>query len=272
MGVALSSPLATTPAVAAHTVLAWRDGELRPIDEAPAGALLAADSWLLAEGRVRGYERHWARFAGWCEDARVDPAQLAGFRAATTAELPREGRWFPRVDLVGSAAGRASAQLLLRLRPAQPPLLRARVHIAHPGDPRRHPRRKGPDLALLLGLRADAGADEVVLRDAAGRLLEGAFNSVLWWEGDALCATEEERTLPSVTRALLLELAARRGVEVRRRSPLPDELDGCEAWLVNAAQGICVVSAWEPGGPRAGPGVRAAEWRAALDATARDLP
>ena len=93
----------------------------------------------------------------------------------------------------------------------------------------------------------------------------------MWWEGDALCTTPDERTLPSVTRALLLEIARERGVEVRRRSPLPAELAGCEAWLANAAHGICVVSAWEPGGPEAGPALRAADWRAALDATARPL-
>lgn len=261
---------------ASHTVRVWRDGELQPVEEAPWGSLLAADSWLIDEGRVRGYERHWSRFAGWCQDAGIGPAQLAPFRAAVTAALPRAGRWFPRVDLLGSASGRAgsSARLLLRLRPAGALMLEARVLVAGPGDPRGHPRRKGPDLSLLERLRTDAdaaGADELALRDGSGRLLEGALNSLLWWEGDALCTTPDERTLPSVTRALLLEIADERGVEVRRQSPLPAQLDGCETWLANAAHGICVVRAWEPDGPRAGPAVRAEDWRAALDATARHL-
>ena len=192
-----------------------------------------------------------------------------------TAALPRTGRWFPRVDLVGSAAGRAgAAQLLLRLRPAQPLMREARVLVAEPGDLRCHPRVKGPDLPLLFGLRAQAvaaGAGELVLRDARGRLLEGALNSLLWWEDDALCATPDERTLPSITRALLLAIARERGVAVRRRLPLPAELAGCEAWLANAADGICVVTAWDPDGPAAGPATRAPDWRAALDATARHL-
>jgi branched-subunit amino acid aminotransferase/4-amino-4-deoxychorismate lyase len=290
---------------ASHTVLAWRDGELRPVDEAPAGALLAADSWLVDEGKVRGYERHWARFEGWCQGLLDDPTQLAAFHAAATAVLPRAGRWFPRVDLVGSAAGRAgrheppaprpharprvlraaarrrapdalaaSAQLLLRVRPARPLMLRARVRLAEPGDLRGHPRRKGPDLPLLLRLRAGAnaaGADELVLRDSHGRLLEGALSSLLWWEDEALCAAPDERTLPSITRALLFDIARERGIEVRRRAPWPDELAGCEAWLANAAHGICVVSAWDPDGPQAGPPERAEGWRAALDATARHL-
>ena len=264
------------PIDASHTVLAWRDGRLEPVDAAPAGPLLAADSWLVDEGRVRGYDRHWARFAGWCGDLRVDAAHVAAFRSAVTAALPRVGRWLPRVDLLGSARGGEvpSAHLLLRLRPAQPLVLQARARIAEPGDLRCHPRVKGPDLSLLLRLRADAvaaGADELVLRDAAGRLLEGALNSLLWWEGDALCSAPDERTLPSITRALLLEIASERGVEVLRHSPRPEELAGREAWLANAAHGICVVRSWDPDGPEAGAAERAAGWRAALDATARPL-
>jgi len=257
------------------TVALWSGGKLRPVDEAPAGALLAADSWLVDEGRVRGYHEHWERFRGWCEDLRIAPDEVTGFRTAVTGVLPRTGRWFPRVDLIGSAAGRAgAAQLALRLRPAPAPMLTARVLIAEPGDLRSYPRRKGPDLPLLLALRARAvaaGADELVVRDAGGRLLEGALNSLLWWEGDALCATTDERTLPSITRALLLETAETLGVEIRRRLPLPEELAGREAWLVNAAHGICVVVAWEPDGPVAGAPDHARVWRVALEAAARHL-
>ena len=235
-----------------------------PVDEAPAGALLAADSWLVDEGRVRGYDRHWARFAGWCGELRVDRAQLAAFRAAVTAALPRAGRWFPRVDLLGSAAGggprRRSCCCACARRSRSCP--QARVRLAEPGDLRCHPRRKGPDLVAAARACAPRPSPPAPTSSscatAAGRLLEGALNSLLWWEGDALCTTPDERTLPSITRALLLEIARERGVEVRRRSPLPEELAGCEAWLANAAHGICVVSAWDPGGPDAGPATRAA--------------
>jgi branched-subunit amino acid aminotransferase/4-amino-4-deoxychorismate lyase len=263
------------PAAASPTFALWSGGELRPVDEPPVGALLAADSWLVDEGRVRGYDAHWTRFAGRCAELRIPREELALFRVAVTAALPRAGRWFPRVDLIGSAGGRAgAAHLLVRLRPAPPLMREARVLLAEPGDLRSYPRRKGPDLPLLLDLRAQAvaaGADELVLRDADGRLLEGALTSLLWWEDDVLCAATDERTLPSITRALLLEIASERGVEVRRRLAHPRELSGREAWLANAAHGICSVLAWEPEGPAAGAPERAASWRAALDATARHL-
>ena len=258
-----------------HAVLVWLGGALRPAGAAPDGALLAADSWLVDEGRVRGYDRHWARFGGWCEQLRIDPRELLRFRDAVTAALPREGRWFPRVDLAGSPQGRAgAAQLALRLRPAPPPVYEARVVLAEPGDPRGYPQRKGPDLGLLLGLRAHAraaGADEVVLRGAGGGLLEGALSSLLWWDDDALCSTPDRLTLPGITRALLLEIARERGVEVQRRSPLPCELDAARPGSPNAANGICGVTAWLAGGAAAGPAERAGPWRATLAATARPL-
>ena len=59
--------------------------------------LLAADSWLVDDGRVRGLERHWARFAATCSEHGVTPEALAAFRADVERAVPADGRWFPRV-------------------------------------------------------------------------------------------------------------------------------------------------------------------------------
>jgi branched-subunit amino acid aminotransferase/4-amino-4-deoxychorismate lyase len=225
---------------------------------APAQAvLLVADSWLVEDGHVRAGVAHWARFAGSCAEVGADPADLARFRRAVVAALPASGRWFPRVEL--GAEG-----LALRVRRAPPQALTASVEVAPPGDPRRSPRVKGPDLELLAGLRAASRADEVLLRDAAGALREGALSSLLWWEDDALCTTPDEHTLPGVTRAVLLVLALHRGIEVRMRSPLPAELAGREVWLTSALHGIRAVSGWLAPAQPAGKPLRAAAWRAAL--------
>jgi len=251
------------------TVLRWSANELRPLRQDAAPALLAADSWLVADGRVRGHDLHWARFAGWCDELELPAAELAGFRAAVTAALPRTGRWFPRVELVGSERARA---LQLRQRPARPGAHAARVIVGPPGDPRSRPCWKGPDVELLLELReraVAAGADELLLCDGKGRLVEGALDSLLWWEGDALCTTPGERTLPGVTRALLLGIAHERGVAVRVRSPSPAQLAGCETWLTNALHGVRAVTAWD--GVDAAPAPRAASWQAALARTAQPL-
>ena len=244
---------------APESLLRWTAAGLRK--GAAGGAVLVADSWLVRDGRVRAGEAHWARFGGSCGVHGVEADQLARFRAAVTAAVPAAGRWFPRVELTDEG-------LALRVRPAPPPAAEARIVVAAPGDPRRCPRRKGPDLALLLGLRERAqvaGADEVVLRDEAGALREGALSSLLWWEDGGLWTTPDEHTLPGITRALVLEMARRRGVEVRVRSPLPRELAGREVWLTSALHGIRVVSAWLDPAQAAGPPERAASWREALD-------
>jgi branched-subunit amino acid aminotransferase/4-amino-4-deoxychorismate lyase len=226
---------------------------------AAAPALLAADSWLVQDGAVRALDAHWTRFGAACLRHGIEPAELARFRAAVTAQVPARGRWFPRVEL------RASG-LAVRVRPAPQQQLQASVEVAAPGDPRRCPRVKGPDLELLGALRAASPADELLLCDDAGALREGALSSLLWWEGDALCTTPAEHTLPGITRALLLARARERGIEIHVRSPRPAELAGLEVWLTSALHGIRAVSAWLTPAQPAGEAPRAGAWRTALGA------
>jgi branched-subunit amino acid aminotransferase/4-amino-4-deoxychorismate lyase len=229
-----------------------------------AADVAVAESFLADEGRVRGVDLHRRRFERGCAEAGVRPDRPL---TAVVAELPRSGRWFPRIDV------RAGGEVRVAMRPA-PPREPSVVAWVFPGpDPRRAPRRKGPDLARLGALRAEAarhGAGEALLRDGDGRLLEGAYTSLLWWEGDALCAVPDDAPiLDGVTRRLLLDLAVADGVAVRYRRPLPPELDGREVWLTSALHGIRGVTASSaPGCLRAGPARRALAWQARLEALA----
>jgi branched-subunit amino acid aminotransferase/4-amino-4-deoxychorismate lyase len=244
-----------------NTVLRWTGRELERAAPGPPPALLVADSWLVDAGHARAADAHWARFAGSCAQLGADDDELERFRDAASAALPTDGRWFPRVELTAGGLG-------LTIRRAPPSQREARVIVASPGDPRRHPLRKGPDLELLGALRERAharGADEIVLCDDAGGLLEGAYSSLLWWEDDVLCTTPDERVLAGVTRALLLGIAHERGTEVRMRVPRPDELTSAETWLTSALHGIRVVSEWISPSLDAGAGLRAPDWRAQLD-------
>lgn len=217
--------------------------------------LLAADSWLVVDGRVRALDRHWARFSATCAEHGVD---TQAFRADVARAVPAEGRWFPRVEL------HADGELAVRVRPAPPREPSVVAWIADVPDPRRAPRRKGPDLERLAALRdraAAQGAGEAVIADAGGRLLEGAYTSLLWWEGETLCAVPDDAPiLPGITRALLIELAG--AVELRR--PAPRELAGRETWLVSALHGIRAVTRWV-GGPEPGDALRAAAWQRRLE-------
>jgi branched-subunit amino acid aminotransferase/4-amino-4-deoxychorismate lyase len=226
-------------------------------------ALLAADSWLVVDGRARAVDRHWARFGATCREHGVEPDALAALRARVEGAVPSKGRWFPRVEL------HADGELVVRVRPAPPREPTVVAWIADVPDPRRAPRRKGPDLERLAALREQAaahGAGEALLADADGRLLEGAFTSLLWWDGETLCVVPDDAPiLPGITRALLIEIARERDTPVAQRRPAPLELAGRETWLVSALHGIRAVTRWADGGPAAGDAPRAADWQRLLD-------
>jgi branched-subunit amino acid aminotransferase/4-amino-4-deoxychorismate lyase len=225
-------------------------------------ALQAADSWLVVDGRVRAVERHWTRFSAACSEHGVAPEALATFRACVERTVPTQGRWFPRIEL------REDGELAVVVRPAPPHEPTVVAWIADVPDPRRSPRRKGPDLDRLAALRERAaahGAGEAMLADAGGRLLEGAFTSLLWWEGETLCVVPDDAPiLPGITRGLLIELAGARATPVARRRPVPDELADRETWLVSALHGIRTVTRWVGGTP-AGAASRAATWQGLLE-------
>jgi branched-subunit amino acid aminotransferase/4-amino-4-deoxychorismate lyase len=200
--------------------------------------LRVADSFLVAEGKVRGIDLHRDRFTTSCTTLGVAAGE---FWDESLSRLPLTGRWFPRFELAD--------ELALQIRPAPATGGRIRVAVHDGPDPRTNPRVKGPDLAVLGELKARAasayGADEVLLTGLDGVVLEAAYSGVLWWEDDVLCVPPGDRSvLPSVTVKLLRQIAASRGVEVAERARTAAQLPGLEVWLVSALHGIRPVEAW----------------------------
>jgi branched-subunit amino acid aminotransferase/4-amino-4-deoxychorismate lyase len=230
--------------------------------EPTAAAVALADSWLLEEGRTTRLDLHRERFlAGAAEIG--DAAEPEAAWNALAALMPQTGRWFPRVDLL------SDGELTLALRPAPPREENVAAWLMTEPDPRQLPRRKGPELELLGELRAQArehGAGEAVLSDGQGHLIEGAYSSLLWWEGERLCAVPDETpALPGITRRLLLEIAAEDGIDLHYVLPRPSDLAGNEVWLVGSLHGIRAVSEWVGDRLPAGAPVRAPAWQQRLD-------
>ncbi|MDT0486390.1 aminotransferase class IV [Streptomyces doebereineriae] len=261
-----------TQPVVVEGLSAWSPARgLTPAAE-PTTPLLAADSWLVRDGRVRGLERHRERFLRTCGEVGGPPLRrLLEFWRDMTDALPRTGEWFPRVEL---ASG--SLELRLLLRHAPPLGTGVRVWATGQADPRTVPRRKGPDLGTLARVReraSGAGAEEAVLVAPSGSVLEAATASVLWWEDDTLCLPPPRLpVLPGVTVALVQERARREGIPVAHRERTVAGLDGREVWLVNALHGIRPVTGWTGEPLRAAPAQRAPEWRAWLDSLMEPLP
>lgn len=184
--------------------------------------------------------------------------------------LPGFGRWFPRFEL------QTSGELAVQLRPAPPIGGRVRVAVHEGPDPRTAPRVKGPDLELLGKLKESAPdrADEILLLDSDGTVLEAAYSAVAWWEDDTLCFPQSDRPLlASVTAQLLRRIAVDQRVEISERAATPQDLQNAtEAWLVNALHGIRPIHAWGASAIDPLPNSHSATWQSHLESLAARLP
>ena len=260
---------------AAATIFRWQGGALEPRDDCDVlpATIEAADSWLVSDGRVLALDLHRSRFLTSIPRGlfpRLDPG---AFWDAAIAAIPREGDWFPRVELRTQAL---RPQLLFRLRPA-PERTRSVVLATHDGrDPRREPRVKGPDLEAMVRLRTSAqekGAGDAVILTPEGWIAEGSTTCLAWWRGDALAVPADEiARIDSVTLRSVLALATATGVDILHETVRPDELDGCEVWALNALHGIRIVTAWIDGPAVAEQPGRLEDWRRRLEVLRRPLP
>lgn len=241
----MNTASSTAPTTAtAPDVRRWWDPDGGWSTADAAGTVLVIDSWLVDEGRVRGLDRHAARFASAC-DRFTGPGAGPGaehtnrFLRAVAESLPTRGRWFPRVELVDTGSG---TRLRMWQRPAPPRTETVRLWTATNPDRRRLPAVKGVDLDHLASLRTaatTAGADEALLVSTEGYVIEGASTSVVWWRGDTLCGPPPgPGLLPGVTRALLGELAAAAGHQVVTERATAPDLAGVPVWTLNALHGI----------------------------------
>lgn len=235
-------------------------------DEAP----LIVDSWLLEDGLALGLDLHEQRFRRSCEELlpSIENEALDKFFGSVRAMLPREGRWFPRVE--GYAEPSSGLALRLRRAPSYPGPIS--LWVPPNPDPREHPAVKGPDLETLAGLREQArsaGADDALLYADGGAVLETAHSALVWWRGQTLCLPAEDLpVLPSITTTFVMSLAEGLGMDVSREHCSLDELFALPAWSVNALHGIRPVSSWigAGGAKHAVTGdPQFAEWLALLD-------
>ncbi|MEY2945470.1 MAG: hypothetical protein RL243_212 [Actinomycetota bacterium] len=228
-------------------------GELMPCrDSVSEIRLAAADSFLVDSGRVRSFEAHCERFAQWVIVTSPQLAEaLPTYFKLAKALIPITGRWFPRFELhlASPADGPDVDSLYLRLRTAPEQLGDAVLWTLDEVDPRLNPTVKGPDLSLCMQLRRKAqlhGADEAVLLDANGYLSEGALSSLVWWNGDVLCAPNEQtHWLRSITRDEVFGIAQAIGYQTRLEHVRPADLVGAEIWVLSSLQGIRAVSSWK---------------------------
>jgi branched-subunit amino acid aminotransferase/4-amino-4-deoxychorismate lyase len=289
--------------MSAATIYRWQSGKLEPRDDcdiAPA-SILAADSWLVVDGTALALGLHRTRFSDAAAElaerhgraAEVEDLEVDQFWDAAISRIPRDGDWFPRVEL---RVQHDAAELLLRMRPSPERSRSLRLATFVGRDPRTEPWIKGPDLEAMTRLRTEAqlhGADEAVLLGRIdgsvddgvddgvdgsvdgqnGCVAEGSTTALAWWTGEALCVPSLELPrIDSVTLRSVLALATATGVDVLHDAVAPDALEGCEVWALNSLHGIRIVTEWVDGPATAELPGRLEVWRARLDALRKPLP
>lgn len=220
-------------------IFVFNDGifvSVESIESAPK----VADSFLVVDGRVRSLDKHIERFEN--SASKLTRRDLRHFWNQVIRLIPREGEWFPRVELT------ADGQLVARLRNGFDYEHRVKLWSADAGDQRIDPTTKGPDLAFGASLRRKAnlhGADEAVILDENGYLIEGALSSLVWWKDDVLYGPNHEtKWLPSVTRMDVFEIAGQAGFETATAHVKPEDLIGLEIWTLSSFTGIRPVIDW----------------------------
>jgi branched-subunit amino acid aminotransferase/4-amino-4-deoxychorismate lyase len=239
-----------------------------------AGETLVADSWRVQDSDVVGLERHHDRFITSALASGLEKNTLIRFWDEVIARLPRAGSWFPRVEVTATRGG---PTLRYRERPA--PAWSAEVTLAlGSSDPRSRPLIKGPDLEALMALRgsvAPLGAQEALIVSEQGTLIEGAYSTLMIWEhGSTELSVVPSATprIPSVTEAILREIALSEGVAVRERELTLDQLAGADVWVLSASQGIRLAVSVVGAAPLAPERERRDAWQSLWWAKRESLP
>ena len=254
------------------TIYRWHGSELVPLDycDMTDTRIEVADSWFVTDGTVLGLQLHRSRFLDSMATNVREATDAAAFWAAAMEVIPREGDWFPRVEL---QARTGSHLLVLRLRSAPERTTNLAVSTWPDGDPRTVPDIKGPDLETMIRIRTTVqarGAAEAVITNADGFVVETSQSGLLWWRGSILCGPPTEfARVDSVTVRSLLTLATALGIETYEQAVTPNELADTELWSLNSLHGIRIVTGWIDGPPLAQLPGRLALWRARTDALRR---
>ena len=205
--------------------------------------VLAADSFVVDNSLIIGFPRHRERFFAACVDAGVgDSDTFYDFVDRSMLWFPREGRWFPRLDVVTDGQ-RHWYRYHHRIAP--PPQDTAHLAVAK-SDTRQVPWRKGPDLERMAQLRMNVSdvADEALILSPEGVIIEGAYSAIAVIDADQSEFSVTPSNYPrieSVTEHLVAELARDENLDVIERAHIISELEGKEVWVLSALHGIRVV-------------------------------
>lgn len=243
----------------------WNGQELVDVTGSASIDMFVADSFLVSDGTVVDFPAHAQRFAHSAQQqGLIRPVD--DFLEAVIAALPRQGKFFPRIELT------ERGELELRVRKA-PDLTSTVTLITSPEDPRTTPAIKGPDIPALAKVQEQAkvaGADDAVIVTAAGEIIDGTTTCLVWVEGNMIF--QPPREYVRVSSVSVAQLEKIEGHPIQEQPRTPAELDGYELYALNSLHGIRAVTSWIDGPQLKINKNRLDNWRTAYDELFTALP
>ncbi|HWA11270.1 MAG TPA: aminotransferase class IV [Opitutaceae bacterium] len=202
---------------------------------------------LLIRGRETVFfDDHWERFAAGCRWHGFGPPALPEEVIRLTEILAAENRISTGVLRFAAWRAGEGVEWRVEVAPPRPHQSRGEFRLGSgavlpaptPDRPFKHLNR-GPWLEALRAARA-ANADEAILCDTAGRLVEGCVSNLFFVrDGGLHTPSLEMGPLPGVMRRRVLELARRLRWPVSEGSFAVADLAGAaEIWLSNSLIGL----------------------------------
>ena len=241
-------------------VLVWVDGVIAPAERATVPALdqtaLIGDGVFetlrLIDGQVRFLDRHLTRLDAACARTSIrhpgDERVREALDALLTTSQRRDGR--VRIAVTGGVSGLgpgrgSDSSLIVSIGPAMVPTAPARLlrgpWVRNERSPLTGVKSSSwAENAALLRLARDAGCDDVLLSDSAGRLSEcAAANVFVVVDGRLLTPALTSGCLPGIVRSVVLEAGIADEATIDEAS-LPDVT---EAFVTSSFVGVRPVAA-----------------------------
>lgn len=247
------------------TGLAWVDGALVPREQARLSiddfavryGAACFETMLARHGRVFRLDAHLARLTGGLRAMHVPPPPLAALAEAVAATLRANALLDAGVRLTVTAGrGRApdlgaaaTPAVIVTAEPLPSPPAPPRLRVVAMRIDATRPLAAAKQAQFLpyLLARAEAraaGADDAVLLNHAGALVEAATANLFLLAGEGLATPPlADGPLPGVTRAALIEVARALGVPVAERTLAPGDVMPARALLLTSSLGGIVPAA-----------------------------
>jgi len=235
------------------------------------------------EGVVFRLGDHLRRLSLSAEELRIDlpmPVEKIAGAARKLIELNRLNDAYVRISLTrgehtGSIAlvGARAATLLIDCRPLRPyPVewyvngIRLATSMSRRSRSALAPRHKSLSYIeniLALNKAREEGAHEALILTEDGRICEGATSNIFWAAAGRICtAAPEANFLCGITRAVVVEICGRLGIEVDEGLFRPSELARAdEVFITNSIMEIMPVAAVDARPIGNGPGKLTARLR-----------